>query len=236
MRLLLVRHAESVGNVEGRMQGREETDLSEAGREQARRLHDRLVGEGLQPTCVLSSPQRRTAQTAEIVCRSWSVPIELWDELVEHDVGVLTGRKWEEIEAEYPVMGRELRRTGNWDLVQGAERMRDRRARGERIVRAPSPSPRRVGRGPRLHPRRDLAARPLGASGLYQDVGRFREEHIPLRFLPGLGALGGGGRRLAQPLLVAHRALQRRLAPAGAPAMTRRIASTSPKPGSRSDG
>ena len=36
MRLLLVRHAESVGNVEGRMQGREETDLSEAGREQAR--------------------------------------------------------------------------------------------------------------------------------------------------------------------------------------------------------
>ena len=134
MRLLLVRHAESMGNVEGRMQGREETDLSEAGREQARRLHDRLVGEGLQPTCVLSSPQRRTAQTAEIVCRSWSGPIELWNELVEHDVGVLTGLKWEEIETEYPVMGRELLLTRNWDLVEGAERMRDRRARGERIV------------------------------------------------------------------------------------------------------
>ena len=134
MRLLLVRHAESVGNVEGRMQGRGETELSEAGRDQAQRLHDRLVGEALQPTCVLSSPQRRTAQTAEIVCRSWSVPIELWDELVENDVGVLTGLKWDEIEARYPVMARELRRTRNWDLVEGAERMRDRRARGERVV------------------------------------------------------------------------------------------------------
>ena len=136
MRLLLVRHAESEGNARRMFQGRSETDLTATGREQARKLHDRLNAEGLQPICILSSPQRRTFQTAEVVCRSWSVPIRPWDELVENDMGVFSGLAWDEIEEAYPVMGREFNRAGNnWDIVDGAEKFRDRRARGERIVR-----------------------------------------------------------------------------------------------------
>ena len=135
MRLLLVRHGESTGNVQERMQGRAETDLTDRGRDQARRLRRRLVDEGLQPTHILSSPQRRTAETAQIVSRCWPVPVQFWDELMEHDVGVLSGLTWEEIDERYPEIAPELRRTRNWDNVEGAEPMRDRRARAERIAR-----------------------------------------------------------------------------------------------------
>ena len=116
------------------MQGREETDLSEAGRDQARRLHDRLVGRVSSPPASCRAPRGAPLRRRRSSAGPGPVPSSLWDELVEHDVGVLTGLKWEEIEAEYPVMGRELLLTRNWDLVEGAERMRDRRARGERIV------------------------------------------------------------------------------------------------------
>jgi broad specificity phosphatase PhoE len=42
---------------------------------------------------------------------------------------------WDEIDAKYPELGPELRRSRNWDIVEGAERLRDRRSRGERAVR-----------------------------------------------------------------------------------------------------
>ena len=42
MRLLLVRHGESLGNAENRFQGREEDLLTERGLEQARRPAERL--------------------------------------------------------------------------------------------------------------------------------------------------------------------------------------------------
>ena len=134
MRLLFVRHAQSVGNAEGRLQGRGETELSERGRAQAQRLHERFLDEGLLPSHIYSSPQQRTSETADIVSRSWAAPIELWDDLREHDMGIFTGMTWEEIDAQFPELGPELQRSRDWDIVQGAERMRERRARGERAV------------------------------------------------------------------------------------------------------
>ncbi len=85
MRLVIVRHAQSTANAEGRWQGRSEFGLSPEGREQARRLSDRFQREGLQPTHIYSSPQKRTAETANVVARAWSVPIEFWDDLKEID-------------------------------------------------------------------------------------------------------------------------------------------------------
>jgi broad specificity phosphatase PhoE len=134
MRLLFVRHAQSVGNAEGRMQGRGETDLSEHGRAQAERLHARFQDEGLLPSHTYSSPQRRTAETARIVTQSWQSSIEFWDDLREHDIGVFTGLSWDEADAQYPELGPEVQRTRDWDIVPGAEKMGERRARGERVV------------------------------------------------------------------------------------------------------
>ena len=56
MRLLFVRHAESVANAEGRLAGREDYELTEPGRRQARALRDRLEAEGFRPTHRLLEP------------------------------------------------------------------------------------------------------------------------------------------------------------------------------------
>ena len=119
MRLLFIRHGESTGNLEHRLQGRAEFDLSDEGRRQAERLHQRLQGEGLEPTHVYSSPQRRAAQTAEIAARSWQAPVRYWDDLMEIDVGIFSGLTWAEIEARYPDVARKHEQSRDWSVVEG---------------------------------------------------------------------------------------------------------------------
>ena len=70
MRLIFVRHAESVANAEGRMQGHADFPLSDRGRQQAEHLHAGLLNDNLSPTRIFSSPLSRTAETAKIASRS----------------------------------------------------------------------------------------------------------------------------------------------------------------------
>ena len=134
MRLVFVRHAESTANAEARLQGHAEFELSESGRAQAERLRGRFEAEGFQPTYIYSSPQRRTAETARIVACLWPLSITCWDELMEHDIGIFSGLTWREIEDRYPDMARQFQVSRDWDLVQGAETLAQRRARARRVV------------------------------------------------------------------------------------------------------
>ena len=65
MRLLLIRHAESQGNFEHRLQGRREFPLTAKGTQQAEALASRLAPEPL--ATIYSSPIGRALQTAEII-------------------------------------------------------------------------------------------------------------------------------------------------------------------------
>jgi broad specificity phosphatase PhoE len=67
LKLLFIRHAQSVGNQQKRMQGQGEFELSEAGKHQAEKLAQRLLIESWRPSHVYSSPLRRTVQTTEIL-------------------------------------------------------------------------------------------------------------------------------------------------------------------------
>lgn len=67
MKLLFVRHAQSVGNQQKRMQGHGEFELSAEGRRQAEQLAQRLLAESWRPSHVYSSPLQRAAQTTEIL-------------------------------------------------------------------------------------------------------------------------------------------------------------------------
>ncbi|EAR20917.1 phosphoglycerate mutase [Nitrococcus mobilis Nb-231] len=134
MRCILVRHAESVGNAEGRLQGHAEFDLTNVGRRQAERLFQRLQMEGLEPTHVYCSPLRRTVETARIVSRSWQAPLTLWGDLIEYNVGVFSGLRWEDIDMQYPTMAQAFRESGDWAVVEGAEDLMQRHARGRRVV------------------------------------------------------------------------------------------------------
>ena len=67
LKLLLIRHAQSIGNQQRRMQGHGDFELSTEGRSQAERLARRLITETRHPTCIYSSPLKRAAQTTEIL-------------------------------------------------------------------------------------------------------------------------------------------------------------------------
>jgi broad specificity phosphatase PhoE len=67
LKLLFIRHAQSTGNVEKRMQGHGEFELSPIGKQQAEKLAKHLLAESWKPSHVYSSPLRRAAQTTEIL-------------------------------------------------------------------------------------------------------------------------------------------------------------------------
>ena len=98
MRLILVRHGESTGNFENRMQG-SEGDLTDLGLRQAllagMRLHE------LGATTLYSSPLPRALQTAHNIAeRLGSRPIELAG-VGEYDFGELAGLTYAEVRARF---------------------------------------------------------------------------------------------------------------------------------------
>ena len=73
--LVLVRHAQSVHHVQGRVGGWSDWALSELGRQQARRLATCLADAyGSVPCKLVSSDLLRAAQTAEAIGQALGVP------------------------------------------------------------------------------------------------------------------------------------------------------------------
>lgn len=96
MRLLLIRHAESEGNAQGRLQGRKEYPLSERGFTQAAALAERLSTQPI--AAVYASPIRRAADTAEAVAGSLGLTVIPEPRIQEYDFGdKLSGLTWQEI-------------------------------------------------------------------------------------------------------------------------------------------
>jgi broad specificity phosphatase PhoE len=87
MRLILMRHGETTWNAEARLQGQENSDLSERGIEQARRF--RAFVRALKPARVVASDLGRTRQTATLIGHG-DCPSD--PRLREWDMGSWTGR------------------------------------------------------------------------------------------------------------------------------------------------
>ena len=101
-RLLLVRHGETPWNLDGRLQGSTDVDLSDKGREQAR-----LAGRRLSTTAIdvaYSSNQSRARETAEIILEGRDVPLHAIPELRERSHGVFEGLTAKERRERYPEM------------------------------------------------------------------------------------------------------------------------------------
>lgn len=113
MNFLLIRHAESRGNLNRRWQGWLDEPLTSQGREQSHRLAERLHQwsvENSEPIlAVYSSTLARAFQTAGILAQRWGVPLVLDCRLRERDVGVLEGLTWPEVEASYPEIAAHIR-------------------------------------------------------------------------------------------------------------------------------
>ena len=125
MRLLLIRHGESRGNLNRRWQGWLDEPLTDLGREQAHRLAERLLdraADGAPPaTAVYSSTLTRAFQTGDILARRWGVPLILDGRLRERDVGVLQGLTWTEVQAQHPEIAETIRERWTVPTLPGGE-------------------------------------------------------------------------------------------------------------------
>jgi len=106
--LYMLRHGETAWNLDRRMQGSRNSDLTPRGRAQAAAMGRALASELARepgPTVFLRSPLGRTAETALIVGRELGLdPAEWRDDprLAELRYGDWEGSTWKEIEARHP--------------------------------------------------------------------------------------------------------------------------------------
>lgn len=125
MKLLLIRHGESQGNVSGQWQGWLDAPLTERGLGQAQRLARRLgrwSAEQSEPiAAVYSSTLARAHQTASILARRCGVPLVLDRRLRERHIGELQGLTWPEVEARYPELAQTIRQRRTVPALPGGE-------------------------------------------------------------------------------------------------------------------
>jgi broad specificity phosphatase PhoE len=162
LKLLFIRHAQSTGNVQKRMQGHGDFELSELGRQQSEKLSKYLLAESWRPSHVYTSPLKRTLQTTEILLSSFQsavlpatvsdlidpeteapsedkpirrpILVEYADELKEFQNGIFKGLTWTEAQSQYPDLCRKLEASPDWIQIPEAESLLDARDRSKRFI------------------------------------------------------------------------------------------------------
>jgi probable phosphoglycerate mutase len=106
--LWLVRHGETEWNAARRLQGQQDSPLTERGRRQAQAIADLLartlgpgIRDGARPRLV-SSPLGRTRATVAPIAEALGLPVEYDARIAEIGLGAWEGMTWPEIEAAYP--------------------------------------------------------------------------------------------------------------------------------------
>ncbi len=125
MKLLLIRHGESRGNINRQWQGWLDEPLTEKGQEQTHLLAERLqrwsVVRAEPILAVYSSTLARAYHTAAVLSRRWGVPLVLDRRLRERDVGALQGLTWPEVEAHHPQVAQTIRQRWTAPVLPGGE-------------------------------------------------------------------------------------------------------------------
>jgi len=117
--LLLVRHGETVWNAEGRVQGQQNSRLSERGREQGRLVAERLSRMNVE--AVYCSDLGRARETAEMVAAPHHLTVKPAFALRERSYGVLEGKTLDEA----------ARTQGVWFIAWQADRLQQTPPGGE---------------------------------------------------------------------------------------------------------
>lgn len=95
MRLILVRHGETVDNVNGVAQGWSDSPLTETGRSQVGRLAQRL--KDFEPTSIWSSTLPRALSTARAISAELSHEVHTMDDLREMNCGNWEGQSFQDV-------------------------------------------------------------------------------------------------------------------------------------------
>jgi len=99
IKLILIRHAESDGNVQKRFCGFKDVNLTKKGKWQAERLSYRL--KGVQVDEVYCSDLKRAQHTAEIIFKERGIDIIIDPEFREINFGIWEGYTFDEVKSKY---------------------------------------------------------------------------------------------------------------------------------------
>lgn len=122
-RLYLIRHAETEWNTDGRVQGQTDIPLSPAGEKQAEELAERLGD--LRLRAIISSPLRRTTQTAQPLARRQGLEIQFDPRLKEQNWGHYEGLLWPEVSERIRELEERMRHDPIHPAPPGVETLRE---------------------------------------------------------------------------------------------------------------
>lgn len=132
MKILFVRHGESVDDIENRYGGWADFDLTEKGKKQCVESAEKISQLDEKFEIVLSSPLKRTSQAAEIIANKLNIKVEIFEYLKERNLnGILTGMKKEEAKKKYPV---QFDKHQNYEYVDASERTDDFKKRVKNAI------------------------------------------------------------------------------------------------------
>ena len=97
--LLLVRHGETVGNLEQIAHGQTESPLNDRGIEQAQLTAEMLRSRAREFHRVYASPLSRACDTARAIADALDLPLHVHSELIEGSLGDLEGKTYEELDS-----------------------------------------------------------------------------------------------------------------------------------------
>lgn len=133
MKILFVRHGESVDDIEDRYGGWADFDLTEKGKEQITQSVQKISALGEKFEVVLTSPLKRAFQAAEIIVNQLDIKLEVFEYLKERNLnGILTGMIRSEAKVKYPQL---VEAHANWQYVDGSERTEDFTSRVNNAVK-----------------------------------------------------------------------------------------------------
>lgn len=118
MKIYLIRHGQTTGDIENRYGGDYNDELTGEGETQANKLADKLVNSGIQ--VIFCSPLIRAQQTAKIINTKLHCEIKTIENIRERNQnGILTGMIREEAKLKYPELAEQVKDYRN--QIQGAE-------------------------------------------------------------------------------------------------------------------
>lgn len=122
-KLYIVRHTETTGNVEKRLTGRKDYELTEKGECFVKQLTQRL--QNVKFDAIYSSTLARTAKTIKPLAELNYLPIQQKDDLCEMYFGIYDGWKWEEVNKVQPKIKQNQIRINEIYGIDGQESMED---------------------------------------------------------------------------------------------------------------
>ncbi|NCJ06586.1 histidine phosphatase family protein [Synechococcales cyanobacterium C] len=138
MHLLLIRHAESIGNCAAQIQAQVDDALTAKGKAQAQQLGRFLSRQSWHPTHLYCSPLVRSHHTAHLLRQALPTPdlqpIVAAD-LQEIDHGIFQGLTWAEAQIQYPDLCAQLTDSVDWIPIPGGESPQDCRDRAHRFLK-----------------------------------------------------------------------------------------------------